>query len=178
MTTTTSKPTIEEKVKKINELLLKGEPENISHDTYTGYSGYKPQHVIDTLNAVLGIGNWGFEEVQTHTVKEEITISQVNVWIENREYLVSGWGQSRITRGDIGDAKKGAQTDAIKKALSYFSIGNRAYHGLLETKQEKTTKKDTDCSHENQETRISKSEKNKGKKYVACSDCHKFIKWA
>src|SRR6185312_17383890 len=42
-----------------------------------------------------------------------------------------GWGQNRVTRGDIGDARKGAQTDAIKKALSYFSIGNRAYQGLL-----------------------------------------------
>ena len=30
-----------------------------------------------------------------------------------------------------GDCKKSAQTDALKKALSYFSIGNKAYHGLL-----------------------------------------------
>ena len=32
---------------------------------------------------------------------------------------------------DVGDAFKSAQTDAMKKALSHFSIGNRAYHGLL-----------------------------------------------
>jgi recombination DNA repair RAD52 pathway protein len=57
----------------------------------------------------------------------------VKVWLKDIACMPVGWGQSRVTKGDAGDAKKGAQTDALKKALSYFSIGNRAYHGYLRT---------------------------------------------
>ena len=32
---------------------------------------------------------------------------------------------------DYGDAVKSAQSDAMKKALAHFSIGKRAYQGLL-----------------------------------------------
>jgi hypothetical protein len=44
---------------------------------------------------------------------------------------LAAWGQARVTKGDLGDARKGAQTDAIKKVLSSFSIGNRAYKSQL-----------------------------------------------
>ena len=90
------------------------------------------------MNAVFKIGQWGFEEVaseivthQTEKGHSSLAIAQVKVWIKDVAFKPVGYGQSRVTKGDVGDAKKGAQTDAIKKALSYFSIGNRAYHGLL-----------------------------------------------
>ena len=131
--------TIEEKIKAVNMLLQDGEPKNVSIDNYSGYSGYKPQYIIDAMNAVFKIGAWGFEEVSSEIVTHQtekgttsnLALCQVKVWLKNVEFMPVGWGQSRVTKGDIGDAKKGAQTDAIKKALSYFSIGNRAYHGLL-----------------------------------------------
>jgi hypothetical protein len=132
---------IKNKIKEINAKLLEGEPKNISVDTYSGYSGYKPQHVIDTMNSVM-FGEWGFEEIETHTISgkgkdnqdTQLAITKVKVWIKGVEFQPTAWGQSRVTKGDVGDAKKGAQTDAIKKGLAYFSIGNRSYHGLLETK--------------------------------------------
>lgn len=135
----TSAKTVEQKIKEVNEILQKGEPGNISVDAYSGYTGYKPQFVIDAMNAVFSIGGWGFDEVQTQMSTQQaddravpiLAITQVKVWLKGIDFAPVGWGQSRITKGDIGDAKKGAQTDAIKKALSYFSIGNRAYHGLL-----------------------------------------------
>ena len=130
--------TTEEKIKAVNKLLQDGEPKNISIDNYSGFTGYKPQYLIDAMNAVFKIGQWGFEEVaseivthQTEKGNSSLAIAQVKVWIKTIEFMPVGYGQSRVTKGDIGDAKKGAQTDAIKKALSYFSIGNRAYHGLL-----------------------------------------------
>jgi recombination DNA repair RAD52 pathway protein len=130
--------TIEEKIKAVNKLLQDGEPKNISIDNYSGYTGYKPQYVIDALNAVFKLGNWGFEEIaseivthQTEKGNSSLAIAHVRVWLKDIAFKPEGYGQSRVARGDIGDAKKGAQTDAIKKALSYFSIGNRAYHGLL-----------------------------------------------
>ena len=130
--------TTEEKIKAVNQLLHNGEPGNISIDSYSGFTGYKPQYLIDAMNAVFKIGQWGFEEIhaeimnhQTEKSTSMLAIAQVKVWIKTIEFMPVGYGQSRVTKGDIGDAKKGAQTDAIKKALSYFSIGNRAYHGLL-----------------------------------------------
>ena len=127
--------TIKEKIKKVNEILLKGENKNVSQDSYSGYTGYKPQYIVDAMNAVFDIGEWGFVEAETQIIEEKekpsLALSRVTVRIKGVEFVPQAWGQSRITRGDIGDAKKGAMTDAIKKALSYYSIGNRAYHGLL-----------------------------------------------
>src|SRR6266446_3032886 len=130
--------TYEEKVKAINRMLKDGEPGNISVDNYSGFTGYKPQYLIDAMNAVFGIGKWGFEELfaevltsQTEKGTASLAVAQVKVWLKDVASTPVGWGQSHVTKGDVGDAKKGAQTDAIKKALSYFSVGNRAYHGLL-----------------------------------------------
>lgn len=130
--------TTEEKIKAVNQILQDGEPRNISLDTYSGFTGYKPQYIVDAMNIVFKIGNWGFEEIASEVVTQptdkgstSLAIAQVKVWIKSIDFTPVGYGQSRVTKGDRGDAKKGAQTDAIKKALSYFSIGNRAYHGLL-----------------------------------------------
>lgn len=130
--------TFEEKVKAINQMLKDGEPGNISVDNYSGFTGYRPQYLIDAMNMVFGIGNWGFEELfadvltnETEKGTSSLAVAKVKVWLKDVASQPVGWGQSRVTKGDVGDAKKGAQTDAIKKALSYFSVGNRAYHGLL-----------------------------------------------
>ncbi|SRR6266704_3166093 len=123
------------KVEAVNRLLLEGEPGNISTDDHASYAstGYKPQYVIDAMNEVF-FGEWGFSEVGSEIVpgdKGVLAVSQVQVWLAGIEFKPTSWGQNRVTSGNVGDAKKGAQTDAIKKALSYFSIGNRAYLGLL-----------------------------------------------
>src|SRR6266849_9100524 len=127
--------TTEEKIRAVNKILHDGEPGNISIDNYSGYTGYKPQYIIDAMNAVFKIGQWGFEEVaseivthQTEKGNSSLAIAQVKVWIKTIDFMPVGYGQSRVTKGDQGDAKKSAQTDAIKKALSYFSIGNRGHH--------------------------------------------------
>lgn len=143
-TTKKKKPTIADKIKAVNAILKKGEPENISVDPYTKYTGYSPQYIVDAMNAVM-FGEWGFIEISNDLVdkndegKPQMAVAQVEVYIKNEDgidavyFRPRAYGQSRVTRGDFGDARKGAQTDAIKKALSYFSIGNRAYHGKLTT---------------------------------------------
>src|SRR3954452_20624083 len=127
------------KVEEINKLLEAGEPDNISFDDYKDKSGYAPQPIFDAINTVLGPEKWGFEEVSLQKDNEgtpKLAVYCVRVWIGDNDCNRTAYGQSRITSGDLGDAFKGAQTDAIKKALSYFSIGNRAYLGLL-VKREK-----------------------------------------
>lgn len=170
---------VEEKVEEVNKILKKGEPVNINVDPFTKYVGYKPQYVVDAMNTTFGIGNWGFEEIQTemiNTVETErvlptLATCQVKVFIKEIEFMPVGWGQSRVTRGDVGDAKKGAQTDALKKALSYFSVGNRAYHGLLKNGQE--TETPTETNSESQEGVSSETPKTLGNK-VLCKKCGRF----
>ncbi|SRR6266702_1368058 len=129
---------IAEKVKEVNAMLRKGEPANISTDDFSGWTGYKPQYIWDAMNVVFGFGSWGFEELQSEVIttpngdkQSMLAIAQVRVWLAGVDFQPAAWGQSNVTRGAIGDAKKGADTDAIKKALSYFSIGNRAFYGEL-----------------------------------------------
>lgn len=129
---------VNQKVKIVNDLLQAGEPRNVTKPDTNGYVGYEPQAIIDAMNEGFGIGNWGFEEISSETVDNEkgtLAVAQICVWLKDIEFRPFAWGQSRVTRGDTGDARKGAQTDAIKKALAYFSIGNRAYHGLLDGKK-------------------------------------------
>jgi recombination DNA repair RAD52 pathway protein len=135
--------TPDEKIKEVNQILLDSEPGDISTDSYSGNAGYKPQFIIDAMNKVFGIGGWGFDELSTEVITTNtekgisaLAVAKVRVWIKGIVSLPIGYGQARVTKGDLGDAKKGAQTDALKKALSYFSIGNRAYHGKLRVASE------------------------------------------
>jgi len=137
--TTTKNLSIWDKIKLTNELLLKGEPKNINYDSYSDYTGYSPQATIDAVNEMIGVENWGFENIETKIVpvanskggQGKLAVSKIGVWIGDKGNAKSAYGQSRVTKDDIGDGLKGAQTDALKKALSLFSIGNRAYLGLL-----------------------------------------------
>src|SRR5258708_16408972 len=119
----------------VHQSLFARKPANISVDTYSGYVGYRPQYVVDGMNETFGTGGWGFEELSSDIMEGEkgaLVVAKVKVWLSGApDFQPTGWGQARVTKGDYGDARKGAQTDAIKKALSYFSIGNRTYQGLL-----------------------------------------------
>ena len=136
--TQTATNDIASQVAQVNQLLEAGEPHNISIDEHSGYTGYKPQYVVDAMNETFGLGGWGFEELESSVEgadKVVLVVSKVKVWIKDVNFQPAAWGQGRITRGDVGDARKSAQTDALKKALSYFSIGAKAYQGLLKAKE-------------------------------------------
>lgn len=124
-----------ENIIKANEILEKGEPNNWSTD-HKGYAGYKPQAVIDAVNQA-GIV-WDLELLET----SERASGKTN---KNNQIIIDVLTKVRITidgskkdavashpiLDDYGDAMKSAQTDAMKKAFAHFSIGSRAYHGLL-----------------------------------------------
>lgn len=139
MTQTATTNDISSLVAHVNATLEANEPADISVDSYSGYVGYKPQYIIDAMNETFGFGQWGFEELSNEIVPTKdgggLAIAQVKVWLKDVDFQPTGWGQARVTKGDLGDARKGAQTDGIKKALSYFSIGNKAYQGLLKEEQ-------------------------------------------
>lgn len=97
--------------------------------------GYRPQYVFDSINEFLGPENWRYE-----LIKEEIfenqAVAEVKLFLKtDAEWLCKGShkGQMNIVKGNIGDAQKGAITDAIQKCFSLVSIGTDAYRGLLGT---------------------------------------------
>lgn len=136
-----------EKVQKVNELLVKDEPKNVSHDSYSGFTGYEPQYIMDAMNEVFGLDGWGFKDVSNEVGKVEV-IAKVRVWLlagidENKRKIrvyrsAYGGKKNQLKKGSEtdwnmtwGDCRKSAQTDALKKALSYFSIGNKPFKGDL-----------------------------------------------
>ena len=137
-----------DKINKANEILLKGEPKNWSKD-HKGYAGYKPQAVIDAVNEADI--TWSLELLETTERASGRTnktgqaivdvLTKVRITIDNANVIraVDAVASHPIL-DDYGDAMKSAQTDAMKKAFAHFSIGNRAYHGLLtEQKVDKKT---------------------------------------
>jgi hypothetical protein len=95
--------------------------------------GYKPQYVFDAVNQIISPENWRYE-----LIKEEIfdnqAVAEVSLFLKtDADWICKGShkGQMQIVRGNVGDAMKGAITDAIQKCFSLVSIGQDAYRGLL-----------------------------------------------
>ena len=95
--------------------------------------GYRPQYVFDSVNEMLGPENWRYE-----LIKEEIfdnqAVAEIKLFLRiDDTWLCKGShkGQMQIVKGNVGDAQKGAITDAIQKCMSLLSIGSDAYKGLL-----------------------------------------------
>lgn len=96
--------------------------------------GYKPQYVFDAVNSILMPENWRYEVVSKDIFDKQV-VAEVKLFIRVKdEWFCKGaqTGQMQIVRGNVGDAMKGAITDAIQKCLSLLSIGSDAYKGLLQ----------------------------------------------
>ncbi len=95
--------------------------------------GYKPQYVFDAVNNVLLPENWRYEVVSKEIYDNQV-VAEVKFFIQVKdEWLCKGsqTGQMQIVKKNVGDAMKGAITDALQKCLSLLSIGSDAYKGLL-----------------------------------------------
>jgi hypothetical protein len=127
--------TFKEKVKEVNKVLEQGEKNGNFTADHKGYTGYKPQYVLDAVNSQF-CGEWEVEIVEKETVvtKKKDNSDGLTALMTIRLTLNSKKIETMASHpvlDDIGDAFKSAQTDALKKAFAHFSIGNRAYHGLL-----------------------------------------------
>jgi hypothetical protein len=97
--------------------------------------GYRPQYVFDAVNQIISPENWRYE-----LIKEEIfetqAVAEIKLFLKtDDEWICKGShkGQMSIVKGNVGDALKGAITDALQKCFSLCSIGQDSYRGLLET---------------------------------------------
>ena len=95
--------------------------------------GFRPQYVFDSVNEVLGPENWRYE-LTKEEIFESQAVAEVRLFVKSDgDWLCKGShkGQMQIVKGNVGDAQKGAITDAIQKCMSLLSIGSDAYKGLL-----------------------------------------------
>jgi len=105
--------------------------------------GYRPQYVFDSVNEILGPENWRYE-LTKEEIYENQAVAEIALFLKiDDAWLCKGShkGQMQIIKGNVGDAQKGAITDAIQKCMSLVSIGSDAYKGLLKYVYQQGTKK-------------------------------------
>src|ERR1700743_808415 len=103
------------------------------HPTKTFLSSIKAIYVVERLNDVFGIGSWHLKSqvIDASTpmivVKGILTIPEYGIELESFGGNDNGGENSK--NHDLGDAYKGATTDALTKICSYLGIGMDVYKG-------------------------------------------------
>lgn len=117
-----------EQTKKLKEPLP---PEAIKpHPTKSFLSSIKAIYVVERLNDVFGLGGW---EVENNVIKEEgkwVVVKSTFTAKEAGIVVRDIFGGN--DNADLGDAYKGACTDALTKIGSYLGIGMDVFKGLAE----------------------------------------------
>lgn len=100
------------------------------HPTKNYLSSIKAIYVVERLNEVFGLGGW---QVVNEVVRTEGKMVVVKSTFEAAEYGIVVrdifGGNDNV---DLGDAYKGACTDALTKIGSYLYIGMDVFKGLAE----------------------------------------------
>ena len=106
------------------------------HPTKTYLSSIKAIYVTERLNDVFGIGKWQtrVEEVVRGdkgmvVVKVTLTIPDYDIYYES--YGGNDNGGENSKNFDLGDAYKGATTDALTKIGSFLEIGIDVFKGKI-----------------------------------------------
>lgn len=103
------------------------------HPTKPFLSTIKAIYDVERLNQVFGIGNWNLksEIIDNSTsmiiVKSTLTIPEYGIELES--YGGNNNGGENSKNFDLGDAYKGATTDALTKICSYLEIGIDVFKG-------------------------------------------------
>ena len=115
---------------KYRELLKPFPAEAYSVDSSRGFNltSIKAQYVVERLNEVMGVDGW---ELVGNFEKEGTGVLFIGKLVLNDGF--SGHSQLAVgysdTKKNIGDAYKGAMTDALSKAASKFGLGNEVFKG-------------------------------------------------
>ena len=135
--------------KNIKDILDKPLPKEAvkQHPTKTYLSAIKAIYVIERFNEAFGVGGWTTHvELIKHDESNGMVVVKVtfNVDAHNIYYECYGGndnGGKESKNFDLGDAFKGATTDALTKIGSYLGIGMDVFKGLdnKSQPQQKTT---------------------------------------
>jgi hypothetical protein len=135
METETRKQLSDDQIKKLKKPLPK---EAIKpHPTQTYLSTIKVIYVVERLNEVFGLGGWYVEnkvvdrqELPVKEGKNPKAMIVVESVFSAPEYGIRIPMYGGNDNPDLGDAYKGACTDALSKIGSYLFIGMDVYKGL------------------------------------------------
>ena len=97
------------------------------HPTKNYLSTIKAIYVTERLNKVFGVGAW---RVRSEQVAHENKMVVVKVTFEIPEYGIYYECYGGNDNTDLGDAHKGAVTDALTKIGSWLGIGADVFKGL------------------------------------------------
>lgn len=97
------------------------------HPTKKFLSTIKPPYIIDRLNDVFGIDGWTQKTVMVERVGKMVVVQS---WLTIPKYGINLEAYGGNDNEDLGDAYKGAQTDALSKMASFIGIGSDVYKGL------------------------------------------------
>lgn len=119
-------------------------PEAVSpHPSKKYLSTIKAIYVVERLNDVFGIGNWF---IKNKILKESngMVIAKSRLTIPEYGIEIEHYGGN--DNADLGDAYKGACTDALTKMASFLEIGIDVFKGESNPKPKKVLKKSTTTS--------------------------------
>lgn len=115
------------------------------HPTKTFLSSIKAIYVTERLNDVFGVGAWRTKvefvaEKDADDGKKVGKMIVVKLTFEIPEYGVYYEAYGGNDNGDMGDAYKGAMTDALTKIGSFLEIGIDVFKGKVTSKPTKISK--------------------------------------
>lgn len=141
-------------------------PEAITqHPTKTYLSSIKAIYVTERLNDVFGVGVWQIKTNHITTaekgmvvVKVELSIPDYGIYYESFGGNDNGGENSK--NFDLGDAYKGATTDAITKIGSYLGIGIDVFKGKCNSSTTSTSSNTSTPSADLQWLNVTDKDKN------------------
>lgn len=96
------------------------------HPTKKYLSSIKSIYVTERLNEVFGVGAW---RVKTEVVDKDNKMVVCKVTLTIPDYGVEYECFGGNDNADLGDAYKGATTDALTKIASWMGIGGEVFRG-------------------------------------------------
>lgn len=96
------------------------------HPTKKFLSSIKSIYVTERLNEVFGVGTW---RVKTEVVDKDTKMIVCKVTLTIPEYGIEYECFGGNDNADLGDAYKGATTDALTKIASWMGIGGEVFRG-------------------------------------------------
>ena len=139
------------------------------HPTKTYLTSIKPMYVIERLNDVFGVGSWYLKNTVIDN-KSVMIVIDVNLTIPEYGIDLSCFGGNdnggEDKKGfDLGDAYKGAVTDALTKICSWLEIGIDVFKGIQNHPTHKTNE-----SPINKEQHLKKLKDSIGKSFNSVAD--------
>lgn len=96
------------------------------HPTKKFLSSIKSIYVTERLNEVFGVGSW---RVKTEVVDRDNKMVVCKVTLSIPDYGIEYECFGGNDNADLGDAYKGATTDALTKIASWMGIGGEVFRG-------------------------------------------------